>query len=149
MNFLYMVFFHMLIGLKADDIPEKTFKCFNHRLVEIDLEYDKLVEDNNSFVNVCDIGLTVTSINLRYRYLTRNWRSPAYCNKFKKDWDALKKENRRICIASYLTLPEKKIINGKEILESNGFWEVIKSENWCHTYFTGNCKGIKNSTESF
>lgn len=149
MNLLYMILFYKLIILKAEDIPEKSFKCFNHKLVEIDFEYDRILTDNNIFVDVCDIGLTVMSVNQKYRYLTRNWRSPSYCKKIKKDWDALKKENRSVCIASYLSSPEKKTINGKKILESSGFWEVIKSEKWCHTYFEGNCKGIANATESF
>jgi hypothetical protein len=126
-----------------------AYNCFEIRQVKVDVEYDRVQRNSKKFNDVCELGLRITSTSPNYSYITRNWRTPAYCKKFMSEWEKLKKENRTICIAAYLSYPEKKKYQDKEILEQSGFWEVIKSENWCHTYFSGNCQEIVHRTESF
>lgn len=135
--------------VKKSDKFKNMYTCFNIKQVEASVEYDKVQWISEDYINVCELGLRITSLPHSYSYLTRNWRSPGYCKKFMKEWEKLKKESKKICIAAYLSYPEKRKYKGREILEQSGFWEVIKSENWCHTYFVGNCRGILNSTESF
>lgn len=137
-----------LANANSDSLKD-AYSCFDIKQVKADVDYDRVQWNSKKFINVCELGFRITSITPHYLYLTRNWRSPAYCKKFIREWEKLKKENRTVCIAAYLSYPEKKKYQGKEILEQSGFWEVIKSENWCHTYFVGNCQGIPNSTESF
>lgn len=134
---------------KKLDKFKNMYTCFDIKRIEVSVEYDRVQWISEDFVDVCELSLRVNSSPHAYSYLTRNWRSPAYCKKFMKDWKKLKKGNKKICIAAYLSSPEKRKYKGKEISEQSGFWEVIKNENWCHTYFMGNCKEIPNSTESF
>jgi hypothetical protein len=131
-------------------IKNEMFVCFNIKEIKINLEYDRIQwSPNESFTYVCSFSLHVSSNNVYFQYLTRRWRSPAYCKKFMKEWKELKKENKKVCIAAYISYPEKAKYKGKEVWEQSGFWEEIKSNNWCHTYFGGNCRGITRRTESF
>ena len=114
-------------------IKDEMFVCFNIKEIEINLEYDRIQwSPNESFTYVCSFSLHVSSNK-----------------KFMKEWKELKKESKKVCIAAYLSYPEKAKYKGKEVLEQSGFWEEIKSNNWCHTYFGGNCRGITRRTESF
>jgi|GEM_PF-2368735 hypothetical protein len=134
---------------KESDKFKNMYTCFDIKQVEASVEYDNVQWINEDKIDVCELGFRISSSPYSYSYLTRNWRSPLYCNKFMKEWKKLKKGNEKICIAAYLSSTGKRKYKGKEILEQSGFWEVIKTENWCHTYFVGNCQGIPNSTESF
>ncbi len=145
----FFIFFNSHAN-QNDEIKKEMYACFRMKEIKVNVDYDRIQwSPSESFTDVCLFGLRVFSGNEQYTYLTRRWRSPAYCKKFMKEWGKLKKENKTVCIAAYLSAPEKVKYQGKEVLEKSGFWEVIKSENWCHTYFMGNCQGIPNSVESF
>lgn len=137
-------------GKKNEEFTKEMYTCFNIREIEVNVEYDRIQwSPNEKFTDVCIFGLHISSNDLHYHYSTRRWRSPAYCKKFIKEWKELKKGKRKVCISSYLSSPEKTKYKGKEVLEQSGFWEEIKSGNWCHTYFVGNCQGITHRSESF
>ncbi len=149
---LFLINLFYCLNALADTNSDKfkdAYTCFDIRQVKADVEYDRVQWNSKKFINVCELGFRITSTTPNYLYLTRNWRTPGYCREFIREWKKLEKENKTVCIAAYLSYPEKKKYQDKEILEQSGFWEVIKSENWCHTYFSGNCQKIAQSTESF
>ncbi len=134
--------------LSADKDIEQLYSCFAAKDIKVTAGYDKIQWGlNDPFMKVCLLSFEVTSEGIHREYTTRRWRSPAYCKKFTSDWKDIKRKNQKVCIAGYLSNPEKQ--KDKKNLEQIGYWEVIKSEEWCHTYFMGNCKGIPNSTDSF
>lgn len=138
-----------LFSTTSDEI-ENLYECISIRDIQISLEYEQVQwSPNDKPQRMCIFSFNVTSNGVHNIYLTRRWRSPDYCKKLISEWSHLKKRDRKVCIAGYLSYPEKKKVGGKEIAEAIGYWEVVKSEDWCHTYFVGNCKGIANSTESF
>ncbi len=150
--FSFITFIVCLSVSKETKEPDKfkdMYTCFDIKQVEAIVEYDNVQWISEEGVDVCDLGFRISSSPHSYSYSTRNWRSPLYCKKFMKEWEKLKKGNEKVCIAAYLFSPEKRKYKGNEISEKSGFWEVIMTENWCHTYFKGNCLGIPNSTESF
>jgi hypothetical protein len=131
-------------------IQEEMFNCFKIDEIRINLEYEDIQwSPREKFSRVCSFSFHIISHNIYYQYLTRRWRSPSYCKKFFVEWENLKKEKSKICIAAYLSYPEKDKYQGKEVFVQSGFWEEIKSGNWCHTYFSGNCRGIERRTESY
>ncbi len=134
----------------SEDELKKLTKCYDLKNVTIDVEYDKIQwSPNDEFVNVCSFSLEIFTKNSLYVYLTRRWRSPNYCKRFLNEWNEIKKKNKEICVAGHISHPEKTKFKNKEVLKEIGYWEVIKSENWCHTYFMGNCRNTVNFTESF
>ncbi len=138
-----------LFSTTPDEI-EKLYKCFSIKDINLSLEYEQVQwSPNDRPQKMCIFSFDVTSNATHNIYLARRWRSLDYCKKLSNEWNNQKKQDRKVCIAGYISHPEKKNVKGKEILESIGYWEVIKSEEWCHTYFVGNCKGMANSTESF
>ena len=123
----------------SNDEFKSLYKCFDIHLVKIEIERDRVRWPGNSFTNVCSIGLTIDSTTPTYFYYSRGWRSPELCNQFVKDWSDLKKKNKEVCIAARLDPIEKKEDMGKEFFQRSAPYEVIKSGNWCHSYFDGYC----------
>jgi hypothetical protein len=149
---ILLIYLNVLADENKDEfkIIDEMYRCFNIKKVAINLEYDRIQWSlNEGFTDVCLFSFHVSSNNIYYQYLNRRWRSPLYCKKFMDEWSNLKKEDRKICIAAYLSDPEKIKHKGKDLLKQSGYWEVVKSEKWCHSYFMGNCEGIVNSKVSF
>lgn len=123
----------------GDDEFKSLYRCFDIHLVKIEIERDRVRWPGSSFTNVCSISLTIDSTSLTYFYYSRGWRYPELCNQFAKDWNDLKKKNKEVCIAARLDPPDRREDKGKEFLQKSGPYEVIKSGNWCHSYFDGYC----------
>lgn len=135
-----LVLFSSTHLLAENDIEFKDlYKCFDIHLVKIEIERDRVRWPGSSFTNVCSLGLTIDSTTPTYFYYSRGWRSPELCDQFVKDWNNLKKKNKKVCIAARLDPPDKKEDKGKEFFQRSAPYEVIKSENWCHSYFDGYC----------
>lgn len=125
-----------------DDEFKDMYLCFNISEVKLNIEYDRVRWPDSQFNDVCSINIMIAQnqTNPAYFYYSRNWRYPALCKKFLKDWSKLKKDkNRKVCIAARLGTADKEMKNGKEFLERSAPYEVIKSGKWCHGYFTGYC----------
>lgn len=152
-EFIFLLIFlnsNISYSKKIDEFKDR-YTCFNVKLIKLNFSYDRIRWDSEDLTDVCDLSLEINSTIPRYFYLTRRWRSPAYCKNFKKEWQKLKIQDRKVCIAASFFSPDLVIPSGKMIKEQTGYWEVLKSENWCHSYFVGNCKGFKKGayTDSY
>ncbi len=115
------------------------YLCFPIGQIEVNAEYDRVRWPNSDLNNVCSLGFHIRKTNPAYFYYSRSWRDPSYCKSFMHKWAELKKENKEICIAARLDPPNKKKYKGKEFFQRSAPYEVIKSGNWCHSYFDGYC----------
>lgn len=143
MNILISTIFILMISFGAfaasDDEFKDMYLCFKIQLINVKAHYERVRWPDSAFINVCSLNLTIDATNPSYFYYSRKWRDPDLCKRFIKDWNELKKENRKVCIAARLGLPEKVQQNGKELFERSAPYEVIKSGPWCHSYFDGHC----------
>lgn len=143
MNILKSIIFFLMISFggfaASDDEVKDMYLCFKIQLIKAEVHYDRVRWPDNDFTDVCSISLTIDATNPSYFYYSRKWRAPDLCKKFTKDWNDLKKENKKVCIAARLDSPEKVLRSGKEYFEKSAPYEVIKSGQWCHSYFDGYC----------
>jgi hypothetical protein len=137
-----------IYSTEIDEI-DKLYACYPIKNIEIIIDYEKAqFSSQEPYIEVCAFTLYVNFNKIQRIYSTRKWRSTSYCKIFMNEWRNLKKdENREVCIAGYLSLTEKQ--NDKDMYEETGYWEVIKTDDWCHSYFIGNCQEIKKVTESY
>jgi hypothetical protein len=142
-NKLVSTIFILMISFGAFAASDNDFKdmylCFRAPLVKVKAHYDSVRWPDSDFANVCSLSLTIDATNPSYFYYSRKWRDPDLCKKFVKNWNNLKNENKKVCIAARLGSPEKVQRNGNELLERSAPYEVIKIGNWCHSYFDGYC----------
>lgn len=122
-----------------DDEFKESYICFKTNLIKVNIHYERAPWPDSSLTDVCSIGLSIIVTKPSYHYYSRGWRYPDLCRKFVQDWNELKKENKKVCIAARLDLPKKVQRNGKTFLERSAPYEVIKSGSWCHSYFDGYC----------
>ena len=135
--FIFMISFYAFAA--SDDEFKDMYICFRIHLIKLKVNYDRVRWPDSDFTNVCSLNLTIDSTNPSYFYYSRKWRDPDLCHKFIKDWNELKKENKRVCIAARLESFSKKTFKDKEFFERSAPYEVIKSGSWCHSYFDGYC----------
>jgi hypothetical protein len=125
-----------------DDEFKKMYLCFDITEMELNIDYDRVRWPDSQLTDVCSININVPAKNSEpaYFYYSRSWIDPDFCKKFSLNWNELNKEkDRKVCIAARLDSADKIKRNGKEILERSASYEVIKSGNWCHSYFSGYC----------
>lgn len=128
---------HALAG--NDDEFKGSYICFKTSLIKVNVHYERTPWPDSSLTDVCSLSLTINATKPSYYYYSRGWRYPDLCRKFMSDWDGLKKENKKVCIAARLDLSEKVQKSGKTFLERSAPYEIIKSGSWCHSYFDGYC----------
>lgn len=128
----------------AEDFDANEYKgqyiCFRSSIVEAKANYERVRWPGSQLTNVCSISFSIYSISPAHFYYTRGWRDPEYCKMFMKEWNDLRKKNKKVCIAADQNPPEKVKYKGKDILEQSAPWEIIRSGKWCRSYFVrDNC----------
>lgn len=107
-TFLSLLLPFHLLSFDQNQI-DKLYECFPNKNIKINLEYDRIQwTPRDRPQSVCSFSFHLTHNGVYSIYLTRRWHSPAYCKKFINEWKLFENDDRKVCIAGYISYPEKK-----------------------------------------